>query len=197
MRNVNPIKVGDTQLYHGDARQVLFHLDSNSLDSCVTDSPYHLSAGNGSRGFMGMDWDGGCIAFDASFWSELLRVLKPGAFLLTLGHPRTSHRMATAIEKSGFEIRDTITWIRGQGMPYGKQLKGLNEPGVLARKPLEGSLSSNMAKWGVGELFVERCRVNGRFPSNTIISPEVADILKRKAKFFFCPRVSLRERNAG
>jgi site-specific DNA-methyltransferase (adenine-specific) len=37
----------------------------------------------------------------------------------------------------------------------------------------------------------------GRFPTNTIISEEVADILGDKAKFFYCPKVSKKERNAG
>ena len=37
----------------------------------------------------------------------------------------------------------------------------------------------------------------GRYPTNTIISEEVADILGDKAKFFYCPKVSKKERNAG
>lgn len=37
----------------------------------------------------------------------------------------------------------------------------------------------------------------GRFPSNTIISDQVAEILEDKAKFFYCPKISRKERNAG
>jgi len=37
----------------------------------------------------------------------------------------------------------------------------------------------------------------GRFPSNTIIDEEVAELLKDKAKFFYTAKVSNKERNAG
>lgn len=48
---------------------------------------------------------------------EVLRVLKPGAHLLSFGGSRTYHRMACAIEDAGFEIRDQIQWIYGSGFP--------------------------------------------------------------------------------
>jgi site-specific DNA-methyltransferase (adenine-specific) len=38
---------------------------------------------------------------------------------------------------------------------------------------------------------------HGRFPSNTIIDEEVAELLKDKAKFFYTAKVSQKERNAG
>jgi len=51
-------------------------------------------------------------------WSkECLRVLKPGGFLLSFGGTRTYHRMTCGIEDAGFEIRDTIMWLYGQGFP--------------------------------------------------------------------------------
>jgi len=48
---------------------------------------------------------------------EMIRVLKPGGFLLSFGGTRTYHRMACAIEDAGFEIRDMIAWIYGSGFP--------------------------------------------------------------------------------
>jgi hypothetical protein len=48
---------------------------------------------------------------------ECLRVLKPGGHLLSFGGSRTYHRMASAIEDAGFEIRDQIMWIYGSGFP--------------------------------------------------------------------------------
>jgi hypothetical protein len=47
----------------------------------------------------------------------VLRVLKPGGHLLAFGGPRTYHRMVCAIEDAGFEVRDCIMWIYGEGMP--------------------------------------------------------------------------------
>jgi DNA modification methylase len=51
-------------------------------------------------------------------WSiECLRVLKPGGHLVAFGGSRTWHRLAAAIEDSGFEIRDSIAWLYGSGFP--------------------------------------------------------------------------------
>jgi len=48
------------------------------------------------------------ISYNIDLWHELLRVLKPGAHLLAFGGTRTYHRMACAVEDSGFEIRDMV-----------------------------------------------------------------------------------------
>jgi len=48
---------------------------------------------------------------------EALRVAKPGAHLVAFGGPRTYHRLASAIEDAGWEIRDCIMWIFGSGFP--------------------------------------------------------------------------------
>ena len=69
------------------------------------------------KGFMGKDWDGTGIAFSVDLWREALRVLKPGGHMAAFGGTRTYHRIASAIEDAGFEIRDTLFWIHGQGFP--------------------------------------------------------------------------------
>ena len=48
---------------------------------------------------------------------EAYRVLKPGGHLLAFGGTRTYHRLACAVEDAGFEVRDTIAWMYGQGFP--------------------------------------------------------------------------------
>lgn len=42
---------------------------------------------------------------------------------------------------------------------YGTALKPAFEPAVLARKPLEGTVAANVAKWGVGALAIDACRI--------------------------------------
>ena len=123
-------------LHKGDCRLVLPLLDADSFTACVTDPPYHLTAGKkgGSgpaslnvdspagrsrvtTGFMGKAWDGGDVALRPETWAEVLRVLRPGAHLLAFGGTRTFHRIACAIEDAGFEIRDCIMWVYGSGFP--------------------------------------------------------------------------------
>src|SRR4051812_13312747 len=121
------------RIIHGDCLDVLRTLPDKSVDACVTDPPYHLVANkrdNPKRaspdaaqreraGFMGMKWDGGDIAFQPETWVHVLRVLKPGAFLVAFGGTRTYHRLACAIEDAGFEYRDMLAWLYGNGYPKG------------------------------------------------------------------------------
>jgi hypothetical protein len=93
---------------HGDCREVMRTLDPESVDSIVSDPPYGLS-------FMGKGWDHGVPGVE--FWTEALRVAKPGAHLLAFGGTRTYHRLACAIEDAGWEIRDCVMWVYGSGFP--------------------------------------------------------------------------------
>jgi site-specific DNA-methyltransferase (adenine-specific) len=95
-------------LYHGDCREILQGLPDESVSAIVTDPPYGLA-------FMGKKWDYDVPAVEV--WAECLRVLKPGGHLLAFAGTRTQHRMATAIEDAGFEIRDMIAWCYGSGFP--------------------------------------------------------------------------------
>jgi len=134
------------ELLNMDCRDVLANMGDDTVDSIVTDPPYHLTSivkrfgpgqapaqfgpgqapaqfgtdgafARASRGFMGQTWDGGDIAFDPSLWAECLRVLKPGGYLLAFSGTRTYHRMAYAIDEAGFEIRDMLEWLYGSGFP--------------------------------------------------------------------------------
>jgi DNA modification methylase len=131
----------------GDCRQRLKELPDNSVDSVVTDPPYHLTSGKKggsgeasvnlnspagrariSTGFMGQEWDGGDVAFDPETWAEVLRVLKPGGHLVAFSGTRTYHRMAVAIEDAGFEIRDQLGWLYGSGFPKSHDVsKGIDK----------------------------------------------------------------------
>jgi len=146
------------QIFNLDCRDVMsLYLEDNSVDAIVTDPPYGLS-------FMGKDWDHGVPGIE--FWKEMLRVLKPGGHLLSFGGSRTYHRMASAVEDAGFEIRDQIMWVYGSGFPKslnghwgGTALKPAHEPLVLARKPLIGTVAANVLAHGTGGLNIDGCRV--------------------------------------
>lgn len=118
----------DWRVVVGDCREVLAAMPSNSVDACVTDPPYEL-------GFMGKKWDASGVAFDPRTWAEVLRVLKPGAHLVAFGGTRTYHRMVCAIEDAGFEIRDSIHWLYGSGMPKSLDVgKALDKAAGAARE---------------------------------------------------------------
>ena len=98
------------KVHLGNCLDVLKKIPDNFVDSIVTDPPYEL-------GFMGKSWDNTGIANNVDMWKECLRVLKPGGHLLSFGGTRTYHRMASAIEDAGFEVRDMIEWVYGSGFP--------------------------------------------------------------------------------
>ena len=109
---------------------------------------------------------------------------------------------------------------------WGTVLKPAHEPIALARKPIKGSIKDNVLKHGVGALNIDATRVGdevitsviktnednsihhrdkgqttpkvidtqdyvGRFPSNVL--GEIPDY----QKYFYCPKVSRKERHIG
>jgi len=193
-------------LLKGNCLELLAEMPDNSVDSIVTDPPYEL-------GFMGKSWDNSGIAYNVELWSQALRVLKPGGHLLAFGGSRTYHRLASAVEDAGFEIRDQIMWLYGSGFPksldvskaidkaagaerpdrivethgksgshenptrhvtnagtpstheaqqwqgWGTALKPAHEPIVVARKPLIGTVATNVLTYGTGALNIDGSRV--------------------------------------
>ena len=109
------------KVYQGDCLIRIKELPDNSIDAIVTDPPYAL-------GFMGKAWDkfpsdvgakkpfanqskeGKLGGLSYQQWTqnwakECFRILKPGGHLISFGGTRTYHRMACAVEDSGFEVR--------------------------------------------------------------------------------------------
>jgi site-specific DNA-methyltransferase (adenine-specific) len=192
----------------GDMRDVLAKLvaDGRRVHAVVTDPPYHLLStvkrfgntsisddtkyservrtradayANMSRGFMGQVWDGGDIAFRPETWRLCFDLLPPGGHLLAFAGTRTYHRIACAIEDSGFEIRDMMAWLYGSGFPkshnvakrltgddatawdgWGTALKPALEPLCIARKPLGGSVAATVLAHGTGALNIDACRID-------------------------------------
>lgn len=91
------------RLILGDSLEELDKLEANSVHSIVVDSPYEI-------GFMNRDWDKTGISTTPLIWEKALRVIKPGGYLLSFSSTRNMHKIATAIEGAGWQIRDTICW---------------------------------------------------------------------------------------
>jgi len=209
------------KIYHGECLETLKGFEDNCIDTIITDPPYHLTSivkrfgkknsapakfgtdgvfQRSSKGFMGKEWDGGDIAFQVELWRECLRVLKPGGTVLVFGGTRTYHRMACAIEDSGFVIKDCIMWLYGSGFPkatdISKQLdkkenkeakqwngwkshglKPSYEPIIVAMKPNEGSYAQNALKHGVAGLNIDGGRIGHNEPEwHTKRNPRKDDI---------------------
>jgi DNA modification methylase len=173
----------------GDCLDVLATLGAASVDAVVTDPPYGI-------GFQGERWDGPVIreaaagggesrstgdayqAWCRGWAAECLRVLRPGAHLLAFGSPRTAHRLASGLEQAGLELRDTLLWLYGTGLPKSRRLPGgrstalkpAYEPITLARRPPEGPVQRNLERHGTGALNTDTRRVDGRHPANLILS---------------------------
>jgi site-specific DNA-methyltransferase (adenine-specific) len=226
-------------LLEGDCLEVLGTLEPESIDAVITDPPYGI-------GFQKKDWDSQSIreAVDAdeeglspseafqrwcALWgTECLRALKPGGHILAFGSSRTFHRLAAGLEDAGFELRDTLMWLYGSGMPKSRKLEGGRgtalkpgfEPIVLGRRPLAGTVTQTIDAFGTGALEVESCRVGDRYPPNVVLSHD-SDCEERRcdegcpvrdldcesrmrrvpeqqvSRFFYCPKTSRRERDAG
>ncbi len=185
------------RIIHGDCLAVMATMDAASVDAIVTDPPYEL-------GFMGKSWDRSGVAFSPETWAACLRVLKPGGHLLAFGGTRTFHRIAVAIEDAGFEIKDTLSWLHGQGFPKHKSLlKPGWEPIIMARKPgasvlniddcrISGDMAS--AHYGgiqssgsdtfgqiVGKGYATKPHAAGRWPANVILDEVAAALLDEQS----------------
>lgn len=188
--------------YHvteGEVFEVLKTLQSNSYDGAFCDPPYGL-------GMMNKDWDRNVPGVEV--WTAMLRVCKPGAYLLAFGSPKTFHRLFCRIEDAGWEIKDTICWLHGEGKPpssdfsqrirrfsghtktartfrgRGHSLRPLWEPIVLAMKPVHDTYHKNAVVFGCGGMNAETCRTNGktgRLPANVVLDEEAAALLDEQS----------------
>jgi site-specific DNA-methyltransferase (adenine-specific) len=109
-----------------DVLTTLASMGNDSFDGLFMDSPYGLT-------FMEKKWDEALPSVDVC--RELLRVAKPGAMLLAFGSPRTYHRLACHLEDAGWQIRDCLMWLYGEGMPKSHNIgKGIDKKLGAKRK---------------------------------------------------------------
>jgi len=182
------------EVINGDCIEVMKSMKDERFHSVVTDPPYNFD-----NGFMQQDWDNIGNSLEYQEWceewtSEAFRILKPGGHMLAFSGERQHHRLMVALENVGFEIRHSIPWIYGSGMPKGQKIerwlddkykekfgdwRSLLKPSIefatLVRKPVEESASKNQMKYGTGNLNVEACRIEGIKPKRNISKEGNAD----------------------
>lgn len=129
------------EVLHGDCLDVMRELPDECMHAVICDPPYGLA-------FMGKEWDHGVPG--VPFWTEALRVAKPGAYLLAFGGTRTHHRLTCAIEDAGWEIRDCLMWLYGSGFP--KSLNVAQAMDKAARGTPQGSTKGDPLKRGRGAI---------------------------------------------
>jgi len=129
-------------------------MPDNYFDSMVTDPPAGI-------GFMNKEFDenkGGrdiWIKWLSDIMGEALRVMKPGAHAFVWSLPRTSHWTGMALENAGFEVRDIVHHIFGQGFPKSldvskaiDKLAGV-ERTIIGKRKGQGSNSNSQNEWGL------------------------------------------------
>ncbi len=80
-------------------------------------------------------------------WAKaMLRITKPGGFLLCFGGTRTYHRLACAIEDAGWEIRDCMMWLYGSGFPKSHNISKAIDKASGAKRKVVGSGRSGKAE---------------------------------------------------
>lgn len=144
-------------IHNGDALETLKGMESESFDAVFCDPPYGLS-------FMGKAWDHGVPSVEV--WTEALRVLKPGAFLMAFGGTRTFHRLTVAIEDAGFEIRDCAMWLYGSGFPKSHDIsKGIDKAAGAEREVIAPNRWDGRRKESSGPSMGDDCYGEYGIPS--------------------------------
>ncbi len=169
------------QIKNADCLKALPRLDASSVEVVITDPPYGINANNmrwdrpsaldptrtAGRRAASADPAAAFQRFSAQWSEQCLRVLKPGGHLAAFAAPRTFHLLARGLEEAGFELRDVLMWLQGQGYPatrvlpdgLGTGLKPAWEPIVLARRPLDGSIEHNLDQHRTGAMNIDACRI--------------------------------------
>jgi hypothetical protein len=154
----------------GDCAEVMAAMPPASIDAIVTDPPYGLEfmgkdwdrlgalteevvdTANRDGNWTSKPFGGGGqrVRYSASAksmqawheaWArEAYRVLKPGGHMLAFGGSRTYHRLACAIEDAGFEIRDCLQWLYGQGFPKSLDVSKAIDKAAGAEREVVGEI---------------------------------------------------------
>jgi site-specific DNA-methyltransferase (adenine-specific) len=230
-----------SQLILGDCLEVLPTLPAESVDLVLTDPPYFLTK-------LDQTWDAAAVGdprnrtvvsslpatmrFNrrqgADFYDwylevsrELFRVLKPGGFFFSFSAPRLYHRMASAIDDAGFELRDQFLWLYTQNQAKAMslnhvidrlhlsavqkralkqqlngwktpQLKSCFEPIALAQRPVDGNYLHNALAHQVGLLNTQVKVGLNMYPANLLLVDALDETLER---FFLIAKPTKEEKH--
>lgn len=168
------------QILHGNNLELIKQIESNSIDSIVTDPPYGLGKEPDAlkmlsdwilnqhhevkgAGYMGKQWDS--FVPQPIFWKECLRVLKPGGFLLSFGGARTYDLVTLGLRIAGFEIKESMFWVHAEGMPKGINIeKAMNKKGLDNSAEWKGFYSA--LKPAVEPIIMAQKQIEGTFVNN-------------------------------
>jgi hypothetical protein len=108
-------------------------------------------------------------------------------------------------EYKTWDVTVPATDLAKQWDGWGTALKPSYSPILLLRKPIMTTVAANVLKHGTGALNIGGCKVDledgsePRWPANVLHdgSSEAVESLGEAARFFYCPKASKSERNAG
>ncbi|MDR0927066.1 MAG: site-specific DNA-methyltransferase [Ignavibacteria bacterium] len=207
-----------------DTLKFLPELAENSIDIVITDPPYFLDKMDNNWDYekvsnkknlqtvqslpagMKFDKEQGKRFYDwySKVSEQLFRILKPGGFFFSFSSPRLYHRMACAIEDSGFNIRDCFIWLYTQNQPKAMsldhfirkmaiseekqnelierlngwktpQIKSCFEPISVGQKPVDETFLNNIIKNDVGLMNTNVKIGNNMYPANVFTTENILE----------------------
>ena len=224
MKNSNLIN----KIILGDSLEILSIIKDNSIDVVLTDPPYFLDKLDNNWEYKkventknqhtikslpaGMKFD---RKQGQEFYKwylivsqQIYRILKPGGFFFSFSSPRLYHRMASAVDDAGLEIRDCFLWLYTQNQAKAMsinhfidkmkisekekaklkkkfdgwktpQLKSCFEPIVMSQKPADGTYLSNMIKNDIGLMNTNIKVGDNMFPSNVLTVDNINETIDK------------------
>lgn len=223
-----------------DTLELLTQIEEGSIDVVLTDPPYFLDkldnnwdyekVSNQSNQYTIKSLPAG-MKFDREqgkkFYTwyldiskEIFRVLKPGGFFFSFSSPRLYHRMASAIDDAGFEIRDGFMWLYTQNQAKAMsvdhfiekmnineitkekikeklngwktpQIKSCFEPIAMAQKPVDQTYLNNMLKHDVSLLNTNIRIGDNMYPANVFTVYGINELIDRA---FLLPKPTKKEK---
>ncbi|MFH1565273.1 MAG: site-specific DNA-methyltransferase [bacterium] len=212
----------------GDSLKILSLIEKNSIDIVLTDPPYFLdkldnnwlhkkvSSKNNQNVIKslpaGMKFDRqqgkNFYKWYLEISEKIFKILKPGGFFFSFSSPRLYHRMASAVDDAGLEIRDCFLWLYTQNQAKAMglehfinkmdisrekkdelidmfggwktpQIKSCFEPIVMAQKPTDGTFLKNMIENKVGLLNTNIKVGDNMFPSNILTIDNINEVIDK------------------
>lgn len=216
------------EVHCADALHLLDEIPGEKIDIVLTDPPYFLDK-------LDSNWDEDVVSNEANQYAvkslpagmkfdsqqgkrlydwylevskKLHRVLKPGGFFFSFSSPRLYHRIASAIDDAGFDVRDCFIWLYTQNQPKAMslnhfiqrldvdeatkqhlrhelhgwktpQVKSCFEPIAVAQKEYDGTFLRNMIAHRVG-LFNTRVPIGqNMFPANVLAIEQIEQVIDK------------------